>query len=434
MLGYAQEQRNLTREQKQAVGLLSIGTFLEQFDLMLYVHMSVLINGIFFSPTSTYSMKMLSAFAFCSTFVFRPFGAILFGWIGDNIGRRATIIITTFMMACACAIMAVLPSYKDIGFTASILLTLCRIAQGMSSLGELTGAEMYAAETIKPPIQYPAVAAMTVACVVGSVIALAVASLVTSNGFNWRYAFGFGAFVAIIGTIARTTLRETPEFLDAKRRIKSRVEKTGYDSRKIEDNIILKEKVSYKTTLAYFLVQCTWPVWFYFGYIYCGDILHDKFNYTEIQVIHNNLLISIAELTGAFILSYLSYKIYPLKILRASFVILVIFICAYPFIMPNITNPTEIVIIQIFFLVFAPGYFPAASIFFKHFPVFKRFTYVSLIMAFSRAFMYVVSSIGLVFLTDYFGHWGLLVLIVPTSIGYHWGLRHFENLEKSVLD
>ena len=92
-------EQKLTRQQKEAIGLLSIGTFLEYFDLMLYVHMAVILNELFFPKTDPFTASLLSAFAFCSIFVFRPIGAIIFGYIGDNIGRKATIVITTFLMS-----------------------------------------------------------------------------------------------------------------------------------------------------------------------------------------------------------------------------------------------------------------------------------------------------------------------------------------------
>ncbi|MFV9874481.1 MAG: MFS transporter [Rickettsia conorii subsp. raoultii] len=95
MLGYAKKQKSLNREQKRAIGLLYIGTFLEYFDLMLYVHMAVLINELFFPQYDTHVNRLLAVFSFCSTFIFRPLGALLFGWIGDNIGRKSTVIITT---------------------------------------------------------------------------------------------------------------------------------------------------------------------------------------------------------------------------------------------------------------------------------------------------------------------------------------------------
>ncbi|WP_425364442.1 MFS transporter [Candidatus Tisiphia endosymbiont of Mystacides longicornis] len=212
-------QNSLTREQKEAVGLLSIGTLLEYFDLMLYVHMAVLLNELFFPKTDPHTATLLSAFAFCATFVFRPIGALLFGWIGDKVGRKTTLVVTTFMMACSCLMMFILPTYAQIGITASVLITICRIVQGMSSLGEVIGAQLYLTETTKPPLQYPVVAITSIFADLGAVFALGIATLVTSRGFNWRYAFLFGTVIALVGAIARTRLRETPEFADATRRL-----------------------------------------------------------------------------------------------------------------------------------------------------------------------------------------------------------------------
>ena len=137
------EQRRLTKEQKESVGLLSIGTMLEYFDLMLYVHMAVLLNELFFPKTDAHTTALLSAFAFCSSFIFRPFAALLFGWLGDNIGRKATVVMTTFLMSISCVIMANLPTYEQIGISAAWLVTLCRMLQGASSMGEVIGAELY---------------------------------------------------------------------------------------------------------------------------------------------------------------------------------------------------------------------------------------------------------------------------------------------------
>ena len=93
---------SLTKQQKEAIGLLQIGTFLEYFDLMLYVHMAVLLNDMFFPKTDPHTAALLAAFAFCSTYVLRPFGALIFGYIGDTIGRKTTVIITTFLMSISC--------------------------------------------------------------------------------------------------------------------------------------------------------------------------------------------------------------------------------------------------------------------------------------------------------------------------------------------
>ena len=75
---------------------------------------------------------------------------------------------------------------------------------------------------------------------------------------------------------------------------------------------------------------------------------------------------------------------------------------------------------------------PAVPILFRHFPVLKRFTYASLLYALSRALVYLITSLGLVYLLRYFGSWGLLLLLVPMLAGYGWALFHFEKLEKAT--
>ena len=223
------EQQKLTREQKEAVGLLSIGTFLEYFDLMLYVHMAVLLNELFFPKTDLFTASLLSAFAFCSVFVLRPFGALIFGYIGDKIGRKATVVITNFLMSISCIIMATLPTYEQIGITAAWLVTICRMLQGLSSMGEIVGAEIYLTEFIKPPKQYPMVMLIAIASMLGGTAALGMAFVATKFEFNWRIAFWVGAGIAVVGGVARTALKETTDFADAKRRLKAILTKTNVE-------------------------------------------------------------------------------------------------------------------------------------------------------------------------------------------------------------
>ncbi|OZG32129.1 MULTISPECIES: MFS transporter [Rickettsieae] len=425
-------QTSLTREQKEAVGLLSIGTFLEYFDLMLYVHLAVLLNELFFPKYESFAASMLTAFAFCSTFIFRPIGALIFGYIGDRAGRKATVIITTIMMAISCVIMANVPTYAQIGITASIIITVCRVLQGMSSVGELVGAELYLTETIKPPIQYPTVAFVAVASVIGTTAALGVASLVTSYGLNWRLAFWIGAIIALVGGVSRTTLRETPDFVDAKLRLKKKCEKANIDIKELANNPIVNEKVNKKSVLYLFIVNCVWPVCFYFSYVHCGSLLKSSFGYSAEQVIHQNFILSMIQLAGKLFVSYLSYKIYPMKILKVQLVVFSIFVLFSPYILNNITEAFYLFLFQIFLVLFAIDIGPAVPIFFKYFPVFKRYTYNSMIYAVSRALMYVITSFGILFLTKYFGHWGLLIIMIPISVGFAFGLRHFQKLEKEA--
>ncbi|WP_341757015.1 MULTISPECIES: MFS transporter [unclassified Candidatus Tisiphia] len=431
MIKYQKEQ-SLTKEQKYAVGLLSVGTFLEYFDLMLYVHMAVLLNELFFPQTDPRTASILTATAFCSTFVFRPVGALIFGWIGDNIGRKITVIITTFIMAISCLMMAVLPTYAEIGITATILITICRVLQGISSLAEATGAELYLTEITEPPLRYPVVALINVFSIVGIVCSLGTASFIMLFGINWRYAFLFGMVVACVGSIARTTLRETSEFADAKRRVKNTFNEANEDIKPLEEHIIWKEQIPWKTPLAYFLIQCGWPVIFYFVYIYCTNILKNSFHYNATQIIVHNFIISIVHLFGSLMLVYLSYRMYPLKLLNKIFMLFVIIALSLPLFLSNITTTFHLFLIQILCVCFGPKQTPATPIFIKHFPILKRFTYTSVSFALSRAVMYVIVSFGLVYLIESFGSYGLFFILVPVCIGYKWGLNHFEKLDKGI--
>jgi len=426
------EQTSLTRAQKEAVGLLSIGTFLEYFDLMLYVHMAVLLNELFFPKTDPHTASLLTAFAFCSTYLLRPFGALIFGWIGDNIGRKATVIITTFMMAFSCFVMANLPTYVQIGITASYLVTICRILQGMSSMGEFIGAQLYLTEITKPPIQYPVVALTSVFSILGGTAALAVASLTTLYEFSWRSAFWFGVIVALIGTVARTTLKETPDFADAKRRVKSTIEHS--QTKSLTNNPIWNESKDSdkKTFLSLFILDCGWPVCFYFAYVFCGNILKQKFGFTAEQVIQQNFIVSIVQLVGMIVLSWISYKIYPPKIVKIKLLFFIAIALFSPFLIAIINSSYTIFFIQCCFIVFPCDYVPAMPITYKHISIFRRFTYSSISYALSRSLMYLITSFGLIYLFEYLGYFGLLIIIVPVIMGYTLSIIHFDKLEKEA--
>lgn len=428
---YSNTQHKLTAEQKKAVGLLSIGTFLEYFDLMLYVHMAVLLNELFFPKTDQFTASLLSAFAFCSSYLLRPFGAIVFGYIGDNIGRKHTVVITTFLMSFSCLIMANLPTYAQIGIAASWIITICRILQGLSSMGEIIGAELYLSEMIKPPLRYSSVAIIGVAGTLGATISLAIASCVTSFEFNWRIAFWFGAGVAFIGSIARTTLRETVEFINAKKRINSTLKQSGITSVSINQKLLAKSNVNKVTIIAYFFIECTGPLWFCITYIYCANILKNSFGFTPEEVIHQNFLVAFVELLGTIILTIFIIKIHPIKVLTIKFYISSIFLILIPVLLNNISNYYELLFVQLFIVLLAPTGFPAFSVFCMKFPVYQRFMCTSLIFAISRALMYAISSFGIVFATNCYNHWGLMIIVIPVIIGYAFGLFYFRKLEVS---
>lgn len=106
-------------------------------------------------------------------------------------------------------------------------------------MGEAVGAELYLSETIQLPTRYMAVSIIVAFGTLGGTAALGLGALVTSYEFNWRLAFFFGAVVAFIGSIARTNLSETTEFVDAKRRIKKTFDKAKIDIKALNSSPVL---------------------------------------------------------------------------------------------------------------------------------------------------------------------------------------------------
>lgn len=409
----------LKREQKEAIGLLQIGTFLEYFDLMLYVHMAVLLNELFFPKTDPHTAALLSAFAFCSTYVLRPVGALIFGYIGDNIGRKATVVITTTMMSISCIIMATLPTYAQIGITAAWVVTLCRIIQGISSMGEIIGAEIYLTEITKPPKSYHIVSLIGCASRLGTMVALGVVTLVLTCGIEWRIAFWIGAAIAVVGSVARTRLRETPEFLKIKHLRKTADQKTKH--------------TSFKTTLAYFFISSAPPACLYFSYMYFANIFKAQ-SFTSEFVIKHNFFLSIIEFVGILLITFMSMKINPLKVLKFKSSSYIVLMLLFPILMSYGGDYRLILAIQCISVILTLSAVPGVPIFIKYFPVMRRFTYVSFIYALSRAIVYVITSFGLVYLTEWFGHVGVSFILLPIAGGFLWAIYHFEKLEETQLN
>ena len=196
--------------------------------------------------------------------------------------------------------------------------------------------------------------------------------------------------------------------------------------------ILKEEKVNIKTTISLLLLDCMWPVVFYFVYMYCPNISKYSFKYSAEQIIQNNFIVSIVMLASTLIIAFLNTKIYPLLHLKIKLVISSITLIMAPFLLNLATSGRDILIVQCLILFFACGTSVANGIFFKYFPVFKRFTFAAVIYAISRALVYVITSFGLVYLTDYFGNYGIYFIIIPAIIGFGYGLNHFIKLEKEA--
>src|SRR6476660_9714436 len=139
----------MTAEERKVIFASSLGTVFEWYDFYLYGSLAPIIAKQFFigDPTTTFIFALL---AFAAGFIVRPFGALVFGRLGDMIGRKYTFLITILIMGASTFFVGLLPSYATIGVAAPIILIALRLLQGLALGGEYGGAATYVAEHAPP--------------------------------------------------------------------------------------------------------------------------------------------------------------------------------------------------------------------------------------------------------------------------------------------
>src|SRR3546814_7301300 len=136
----------MTPEERRVIFASSLGTVFEWYDFYLYGSLSAIIAAHFFSGVNETTGFIFALLAFAAGFAVRPFGAIVFGRIGDMIGRKYTFLVTIVIMGLSTFLVGMLPSYASIGITAPIILIVLRMLQGLALGGEYGGAATYVAE------------------------------------------------------------------------------------------------------------------------------------------------------------------------------------------------------------------------------------------------------------------------------------------------
>src|SRR5438067_1782897 len=140
----------MSRDEKFVIFASSLGTVFEWYDFYLYATLAPFFAALFFPPGND-TAALLSAFAtYAAGFLVRPFGAIIFGRIGDLVGRKYTFLVTIVVMGGATFLVGLLPTFSSIGWVAPVLLVTLRLCQGLALGGEYGGAATYVAEHSRP--------------------------------------------------------------------------------------------------------------------------------------------------------------------------------------------------------------------------------------------------------------------------------------------
>src|ERR1039457_1074888 len=210
-------------EIRRVIFASSLGTVFEWYDFYLYGSLAAIISKQFFSAINPTAAFIFALLAFAAGFAVRPFGAIVFGRVGDIVGRKYTFLVTILIMGSATFLVGVLPAYAKIGLAAPVILILLRLAQGLALGGEYGGAATYVAEhspqgkrgAYTSWIQTTATLGLFAALlvVIGTRTALGEDAF---KEWGWRIPFLVSILLLAVSLWIRMQLAESPVFLKMK--------------------------------------------------------------------------------------------------------------------------------------------------------------------------------------------------------------------------
>ncbi len=197
----------------------SVGTVFEWYDFYLYAILAPFFAALFFPPGNQ-TAALLGAFgAYAAGFLVRPFGALIFGRIGDMVGRKYTFLVTIVTMGMSTVLVGFMPTYASIGFAAPAILVLLRLAQGLALGGEYGGAATYVAEHAPDEKRGYNTAWIQTTATLGMFLALVVIGLsrttldaATFSNWGWRISFWGSIPLLLISIYIRLKLQESPVF------------------------------------------------------------------------------------------------------------------------------------------------------------------------------------------------------------------------------
>jgi MFS family permease len=267
------------------IGASSVGTLIEWYDFYLYGVLAGFFAAQFFPGSMTQSF-LYSLGIFWTGFVVRPFGAVIFGHLGDLVGRKFTFMLTLVLMGASTFLVGCLPTYESIGWLAPVLLVTCRIIQGLALGGEYGGAATYIAEHAPDGKRGFYTSWIQTTATLGIVIALLTILAFrlglgdeTFQAYGWRYPFLLSAVLVILSGYIRMKMKESPLFTRLK------------EQKKVSANPALESFGSGKNwaLILIALFGATAPegvVWYtgqFYALTYLSAVL--KLNYVEVYLI-----------------------------------------------------------------------------------------------------------------------------------------------------
>ena len=315
--------RGMTREEKKVIFASSLGTVFEWYDFYLYGALAAAIGTTFFASYPEGTRNIFTLLVFAAGFLVRPFGALVFGRIGDLVGRKYTFLVTITIMGLSTFLVGLLPGSASWGIAAPIILVGLRMLQGLALGGEYGGAATYVAEHAPDDrrgfytswIQTTA----TLGLFLSLIIILAVQNSLSKEDFaawGWRIPFLLSAILLAISVWIRLTLAESPAFI--------RMKEEGKGSKAPLSEAFGQWKNAKIALLALFGLTAGQAVVWYNGQFYALFFLT---NVLKVDAQSVNIMVAIALAVGAIffvVFGWLSDKIGRKPIIMAGLALAIV--------------------------------------------------------------------------------------------------------------
>ena len=363
------------------IGAAAAGTVIEWYDFYIFGSLATILSGHFF-PKDNPTAGFLSTLAtFATGFIIRPFGAVVFGRIGDLVGRKYAFLVTLILMGGSTAAIGLIPGYESIGLLAPLLLLLLRLLQGLALGGEYGGAAIYVAEHVEDKKRGFYTSFIQITATAGLFVSLGVILSVRQSlgdaafkAWGWRVPFLLSVLLVGLSLYIRLRLQESPLFARLKQSGKT-------SSAPIKDS--LGSGRNWKLMLlALFGATAGQGVVWYTGQFYALYFLQ---NTLKVDFLTSNIVVSCALLLGApffIVFGALSDRVGRKPIMLAGNLLAVV--CYIPIYMamkasstpPNVVVLVALVWIQVLFVTMVYG--PIAAFLVELFPGKIRYTSLSL--------------------------------------------------------
>src|SRR5687767_1924508 len=218
-LGDAPATTSVGREERKVIFASSLGTVFEWYDFYLYGSLAAIIAKHFFAGVNETAAFIFALMAFAAGFAVRPFGALVFGRLGDLVGRKYTFLITILLMGASTFVVGLLPNYNSIGLAAPVILIGLRMLQGLALGGEYGGAATYVAEHAPQGKRGAYTSWIQTTATLGLFLSLLVIlgtrTMIGEEAFadwGWRVPFLVSIFLLAISVWIRLSMNESPAF------------------------------------------------------------------------------------------------------------------------------------------------------------------------------------------------------------------------------